>query len=314
MRKLRWARGLPHGYSTVTDPVGASGTIPNGIGMAKFLATTVEKVECTNRRQAPTSSGGGQVGVFDRRKEREHLRANYGIPMMLRRSLKESRSEAVVGNWAHACLKVAVVAALCEIDDAYFDLLARADDWMTISIEESEVHPPSYGPNITEALRFQALAIVRWLRSRELDQRLLAAACNELDQYFARQKDKTNVAYRLPTFVLARKWAELKSHFDAFPKWQKPTAKRGIKCPGKMCYLIAEHETLGDPDHGALARSFESFMAYQMPVCLMVNPQGLGIMEDVPTWMLLDEIYGSGDRADGPACIRKALRFVTVQD
>jgi hypothetical protein len=251
------------------------------------------------------------MGVFDRAKQREFLLAFSS----LRHSLDEARSRRCVGALALSCFDQAVQAALCDLDQAYAQLLTRAHDWLKVAIREPEFSQNA-DPGYDDAYYRHVLAVIGWLRSRTLDGDLLSAACDHFTSYFRSRlyKFKAEVTHNLPTFVLARKYAELHAHFRACRQLQPPAAARGIKCPGRMSYLIAQHELTGHPDSDTLRGALRSFMAYQMPLCLKVRKTGgIGLWREVPTWTLLEDEYGGGPRRDGPANIRRALEYVQTR-
>jgi hypothetical protein len=244
------------------------------------------------------------MAVFDQAARRAHLFADYGIPMMLARRLDEARVTHTIANWALSCCDVAVQAALCDLDHQCEQLLARASDWLQIALDERENPSPHYGPYIREAHCRHVLAVVKCLRTASLDRELLSSACTLLAMYFAGVTDKVEVAHNLPTFVLANKWEELENHFHNCRGLEAPEAGRSIKCPGKMSYLLAEHQLKDVPDTATLERAFGRFMAYQMSVCLGLRKNGLGTWREVPTWTVIDELRIGNAKMNGPACIR----------
>jgi hypothetical protein len=250
------------------------------------------------------------MAVFDQAANRVHLFADYGVAMMLGRDLDETRRDRTVANWAISCVGMAVEAALCDLDEQCEKLLSRAADWLQIAISDGEIPPNHYGPNIHEARSRHVLAVTKWLRTSTLDQELLSSACSFLATYFAQVKDKVEVAHNLPTFVLANRWQELESHFQNCRGLEAPDLHRPIRCPGKMSFVLAEHELNGIPDTNDLQRCFGKFMAYQMAVCLRLRRNGLGTWVDVPTWTLIDELNFAGEKVNGPANIRRALRYI----
>jgi hypothetical protein len=250
------------------------------------------------------------MAVFDQDSHRAHLRADYGIPMMLGYSLEEARHSRTVANWAFSCVNRAVEAALCTMDEECELLLSRAAEWLQIAISEREIPPNHYGPIVHEARSRHVLAVAKWLRTASLDHALLSSACSLLTAYFAKLPDKVEVAHNLPTFVLAKRWHDLESHFQKCRGLERPELGRPIRCPGKMSYLLAEREIRGLPNADVLQKAFRKFMAYQMAICLGLRRNGLGTMVEVPTWTIIDELIFGQKEGTGPANIRRALRYV----
>jgi hypothetical protein len=249
---------------------------------------------------------------FERKELHGHLLAEYGIPRILSNTISDARSGRYIAYHALSCLSSAVEAALCNLDGEYEVLLSRAREWLDIALAEQEVPANHYGPNIHEVHCNKQLALTNWLLTNEIDGRLLDTACEFLRRYFQERQPLVEVAHNLPTFVIAQRFDAVRHIVDNDTRFKSPRALSGIKCPGKMSYLIAGHEAAGEPDLGSLRDAFQSFLKYQMPVCLHVRRNGLGTWGDVPTWMYLYTKYFD-EPVGGPDAIRIALRYVECE-
>ncbi len=251
--------------------------------------------------------------TFDRDQQRKLLLADHGVKLMLEGTDDESRTGRTLTSWGIACFDMMVDAALCELDTEAGLLLARAESWLDLAVRENERSRWDFGKLWTEALRFRVLGICRWLTNREPAHDLFSSACDTLNRYFRREKDKVEVAYNLPPFLLAGRCRELLARFKACKGLEPPTSLKGIKCPGKMSYLFAQHELHGDPDRGSLEEAFRSFLKNEIPVCLNLRSTGLGVTTHIPTWTLLEERYFGGATTNAFENIRRALRYVPME-
>ena len=197
---------------------------------------------------------------FDFDQQRQLLRASHGVAMSLGEPLEEARASRSLTSWAVGCFNKMVHAALCEMDEEAGLLLERAEAWLDLAVRENERASWSFGKLWTEALRFRVLGTCRWLTKREPASDLFSSACDTLDRYFRREKDKGELTYNLPAFLLAGRYEELLARFKACKGLEPPASLTGIKCPGKMSYLFAKHELSGDPDLASLEQAFRSFL------------------------------------------------------
>ncbi len=256
---------------------------------------------------------GRRMNVFDREQQRRILHADHGVARMLGPSLEESRARRALTSWGVSCFDTMVEAALCELDQEAGLLLERAESWLDLAVRENERSRWDFGKLWTEAIRFRVLGICRWLARRDPALDLFSSACDALSRYFKREKDKSEVAYNLPPFLLAQRYEELLARFSACKGLEPPASLKGIKCPGKMSYLFARHELFGAPDRSSLEGAFRSFLKNEIPVCLMLRSSGLGVPAHIPTWTLLDERYFDGATTSACENIRRALRYVPMQ-
>src|SRR5215472_17374067 len=100
--------------------------------------------------------------VFDPAEEREELDGDVGYRVALDAEFYEYKSEGALGGSASFRLIDAVYCLLVGYDDPARQLLKRAFDWVTTAIKEDE-KPSDYGPDGTEALRYETLAMCNWL-------------------------------------------------------------------------------------------------------------------------------------------------------
>ena len=238
--------------------------------------------------------------TFNLQELRGHLLASYGVSMLL----KKSRSDANVTTWSMSCISHAVQAALCGLDAEALALCERAREWLAVETKTSQ---PGYQHHL-------GFAIANWILTGRLDQAALEDACQYLREYLTSVRDKTEVAHQLSPFLLAEKYTDLCQIFEATKSLKPAENLNRIRCPGKMSYVIASHEVSGEPGLPALKDAFQSYLKFQIPVCLHVHRSSLGTWGDVPAWMLLHGRYLQEVPLTGVEALRVALDYVAVSD
>lgn len=243
--------------------------------------------------------------------EREHLLAPYGVQRLLGASIDQARENASIASHALSCVREGVLAALCSLDGEASRLFSRSRNWLHIAIEEKE---PTRFANYDEANRLLMLALCDWLFTGTLDNELAQNACDHFGEHLKNQTDKSEVAHALPSFVIAERYHELVEHFTRCKNLTCPKSLRSIKCPGKMSLLFAEHALTGRPDRATLSDAYTAFLKYQLPVCLGIRSQGLGITQDVPKWLYLEWAFFQSDRSVGVHSLRRVFEYVEKEE
>ena len=253
---------------------------------------------------------GPPMQPFPVAEHRKHLRAVYGVQRLLGESISHARSGRFLASWARACYSDGVQAALCGLDSEASDLLNRAREWLQTAIAEQEVPEHHYFPLVHEANCHLKLALCHWLLDGSINSDHAATACDYLTKYFAGRPGKIEVAHNLPAFAIATRFKELIDHFHACKTLKPPRNLRGIKCPGRISFLIGRNVLEDDPNDDALHSALDSFFQYQIPVCLHVRDQGLGTYDDVPSWMLIQSQFFTSETTAGITALRNALSYV----
>ena len=182
---------------------------------------------------------------------------------------------------------------LCELDEEAASLLKRAEHWLEVAVRENERTDDQRDWDYDDAERFRVLGLCRWIRNQQVDQESFSSACDAAQPLPPEAEGQARRGTFASDLRSCRALRRASVHFRACKRLAAPGRLKGIKCPGKICYLFATH------GHGltriaALETAFRSFLKFTIPVCLNLRGGGFSGTNDVPTWTLIEERYFGG--------------------
>lgn len=254
------------------------------------------------------------MGVFDPAKVKAQLLGEFGIEWMLRRDIDELRLQRSMFHYAGSLLNEAVQAILVDLDQEARKLLELAAILFESAISEREVRVADYTPGLVEATSYYQLALCKWLLENQFESALFDRACDYLTGYLRTKLPKEQIEYRLPIFLPARRYATLQGIYHSFKGLKPIDTRKTVGTPGKMSYVIALEFDRREPKALAILPVFERFLRSFMPICVGVHQGGAyGFLQDVPFWMLIQELHFQLPPVSSIARVKGALKYAKVR-
>jgi hypothetical protein len=256
-----------------------------------------------------------EVGVseFNPEEMKKLLLGETGVRTLLAPTFQRVRKEGCLGNFAISCFSEAVKAILVGLDEEATSLLHRSAEWVDAAIQSNEVSPGVNFPDYDKAHRYCTLALSKWLLFGEEDAQLFEKAANEAIRYTQKENDRVERAFALPLLLPARYFEQVVTIAEA-SRLSVSEASGRIKSPGKLCYLFAQAELTGSPEPRELQKAFDGYLRYQIPICLLIRHNGLGVPEEIPLWMLVYHRRFGGSDLPAFEITRKARQYIPVKD
>ena len=196
------------------------------------------------------------------------MQAPYGVVASMSKPLAELRVHHTVGNWAESMVSDATRCIVVGLFDDARQLLTKADEWLSMSIAENEVPQYNYGKYGTEASRFAALQLCRWLLNVRDDKDALVQAIRNWDLWLQKNgRDKENVPLLLPLYLEAEEYGAAIEHFDGARGLKLPRDAQKADRQAQVCYVLAKRrlgEAYQDVDERELMERFFKCRIEQM--------------------------------------------------
>jgi hypothetical protein len=219
--------------------------------------------------------------IFDPAEERRQLDGDVGYRVVLDFDFEESRNLGGLASSASAYLIDAIYALLVGYDDPAQQLLERAFDWVTIAIKEGE-RPRDYGPDGTEAQRYETLGMCAWLLHGAHDAESLNRFVEHEERFLVREclgRDRANVSLTAINYVDAGAYG-LALERLASARFSAPKSLNAIRSEGQMCYVICRHRLGLEYTEAEIASATERFLKRNMNTWLLD-----GVPDRAAQWM-----------------------------
>lgn len=188
------------------------------------------------------------MNKFNLEMERHFLLGDCGYAFSLASNIEQSKSVGGRGSSAHAFLGTAIQCLLAGLDEPAYQLLNKAREWVSASLEESEVpkrylDDKRYSPEGEAALRYQTLALTNWLLDNRHDAERYERFVVCEDHFLKNSKsgkDRVNVSMVLPAYLDAGAYHRGLQLFDSIG-FRIPSSYTSIRHEAPMTYILCRH-------------------------------------------------------------------------
>lgn len=199
---------------------------------------------------------------FEPQKEKEITLGPHGYRRCLEADFDWVKSVGGLGSTATAHLGVIVRCMLVGVDEPVEKILEQAHRWLNMAIAENE-KPQHYGPDGTESLRWQALAMCEWLLHRRHDAESLTKYVEHKDRFLDRMKlakNRTEISLSLVGYIDAGALTRVLRLFDGVGG-KPPTAPVKATSELQISYVLAKHELEHTYSADDISQATKSFLS-----------------------------------------------------
>lgn len=206
------------------------------------------------------------MSKFDPAHERRILLGDCGVEFYLAADIDQAKTTGGRGSSSHAFLGTAIRCLLNGLDEPAFQLLEKTQQWVSVALAEEEIpkrflHDERYSPYGEAALRYQTLAITKWLLNSQHDAESYRRFVECEDRFLESSevgKDKVSVSLLLPIYVDAGAYHRALQLF-ASSGLTAPKSRGLVRNEGQMAYVLCRHllgEESADAEVNSVTRKF----------------------------------------------------------
>jgi hypothetical protein len=193
------------------------------------------------------------MSKFNPDHERRFLSGDCGFEFDLVADIDQAKTTGGRGSSSHAFLGTAIRCLLNRLDEPAFQLLKKAQRWVSLALAEEEIpkrflHDERYSPYGEAALRHQTLALINWLLNDQHDAENYRRFVECEDRFLGNSevaKDKVNVSLLLPIYVDAGAYQKALQLF-ASSGLTAPKSLGSVRNESQMAYVLCRYRLSED--------------------------------------------------------------------
>jgi hypothetical protein len=188
------------------------------------------------------------MSKFDPEHERRILLGDCGFEFDLAADISQAKTTGGRGSSSHAFLGTAIRCLLNGLDEPAFQLLKKAQQWVSVALAEEEIpkrflHDERYSPDGEAALRNQTLAMTNWLLNGQHDAESYRRFVECEDRFLGSSelgKDKVSISLLLPIYVDAGVYQRALERF-ASSRLTAPKSCGPVRNESQMAYVLCRY-------------------------------------------------------------------------
>lgn len=203
---------------------------------------------------------------FDPAHERRVLLGDCGFEFDLAADIDQAKITGGRGGSSHAFLGTAIRCVLNGLDEPFFQLLKKTQQWVSVALAEKEIpkrflHDERYSPDGEAALRYQTLAMTNWLLYDQHDAESYRRLVECEDRFLGSSqvgKDKVSISLLLSIYLDAGAYQRALQLF-ATSGLAAPKSRGSVRNESQMAYVLCRHrlgEDSAEAEVSSVTRKF----------------------------------------------------------